>query len=159
MGKKLLSLSCGTVKAVMLGTFGTAVAQSAVAWLGFVIVGAPAPLLLSAAVFFLSMVPIGPPVVWGGVALWLFNQGDLFWGIFMLVYGTFAISSVDNVVKPILISQSAKLPFLLIMLGVLGGAVAFGFVGIFLGPTLLALGLKLTQHWIEIQQQKLAETS
>jgi predicted PurR-regulated permease PerM len=158
-GVKLLTLSCATVKAVMVGTFGTAVAQSIVAWLGFVIVGAPVPLLLAAAVFFLSMIPIGPPIVWGGATLWLFNQGDIFWGVFMLVYGTFAISGVDNIVKPILISHSAKLPLLLIILGVLGGAVAFGFVGIFLGPALLALCLKLTQHWIETQHKKIVEAS
>jgi predicted PurR-regulated permease PerM len=157
LGVKLLALSCATVKAVMVGTFGTAVAQSIVAWLGFVIVGAPAPLLLATAVFFLSMIPIGPPIVWGGAAFWLFNQGDFFWGVFMLVYGTFAISGVDNIVKPILISHSAKLPLLLIILGVLGGAVAFGFVGIFLGPALLALGLKLTQHWVESRHEKIVE--
>jgi predicted PurR-regulated permease PerM len=157
LGIKLLNLSCDTVKAVMVGTFGTAVAQSMVAWLGFVIAGVPAPLLLAAAVFFLSMIPIGPPIVWAGAALWLFNQGEIFWAIFMLVYGTFAISGVDNVVKPILISHSAKLPLLLIILGVLGGAVAFGFVGIFLGPALLALGLKLTQHWVEAQHEKIVK--
>lgn len=158
LGVKLVHLSCGTVKAVMLGIFGTAVAQSVVAWIGFMIVGAPAPLLLAAATFFLSMIPIGPPLVWAGVAFWLFNQGDVFWAVFMLIYGALAISSVDNIVKPILISHSAKLPLLLIILGVLGGAIAFGLVGIFLGPALLALGLKLIQHWIEAQHEKIVET-
>jgi predicted PurR-regulated permease PerM len=155
LGEKMLELSCGTVKAVMLGIFGTAVAQAAVAWLGFLIAGAPAPLLLATATFFLSMIPVGPPLIWGGAALWLFNQGDYAWAIFMLVYGVVAISGVDNVVKPILISHSAKLPLLLIILGVLGGAIAFGLVGIFLGPTLLALGLKLIQHWIASQYQEI----
>lgn len=157
IGVKLLELSSATVKAVMLGIFGTAVAQSVVAWAGFVIAGAPAPLLLATATFFLSMIPVGPPLVWGGVALWLFNQGNAFWGVFMLIYGALAISGVDNVVKPILISHSAKLPLLLIILGVLGGAIAFGLVGIFLGPVLLAVGLKLIQHWIELQQEKRVE--
>lgn len=157
LGLKMLSLSAGTVKAVMLGIFGTAVAQAVVAWIGFVIVGAPAPLLLATATFFLSMIPIGPPLVWGGAALWLFNQGDIFWAVFMLVYGLVVISGVDNIVKPILISHSAKLPLLLIILGVLGGAIGFGVVGIFLGPTLLALGLKLLQHWIAAQHQKIVE--
>lgn len=154
-GVKMLDLSCGTVKAVMLGIFGTAVAQSVVAWLGFMIAGAPAPLLLAAATFFLSMIPIGPPLIWGGAALWLFNQGDYFWAAFLALYGLLAISGVDNIVKPILISHSAKLPFLLIILGVLGGAIAFGLIGIFLGPTLLALGLKLIQHWIASQHREI----
>ncbi|MEZ0236776.1 MAG: AI-2E family transporter [Methylophilaceae bacterium] len=157
LGIKMLDLSGGTVKAVMLGIFGTAVAQSVVAWLGFMIAGAPAPLLLATATFFLSMIPVGPPLIWGGAALWLFNQGEIGWAIFLIVYGVFAISSVDNIVKPILISHSAKLPLLLIILGILGGAIAFGLIGIFLGPTLLALGLKLIQHWIAAQQQKIVE--
>lgn len=155
LGQKMLDLSCGTVKAVMLGIFGTAVAQAVVAWLGFLLAGAPAPLLLATATFFLSMIPVGPPLIWGGAALWLFNQGDYGWAIFMVIYGVVAISGVDNVVKPILISHSAKLPLLLIILGVLGGAIAFGLVGIFLGPTLLALGLKLLQHWIAAQFQEI----
>jgi predicted PurR-regulated permease PerM len=150
-GLGMLALSTGTVKAVMLGIFGTAVAQAVVAWIGFTVVGAPAPLLLASATFFLSMVPVGPPLIWGGVALWLLDQGSVGWAIFMALYGLLAISTVDNVVKPILISQSAKLPLLLILLGVLGGAIAFGLIGIFLGPTLLALGLKLTQHWMDMR--------
>lgn len=148
LGLEMLEISSNTVKAVMLGIFGTAVIQALVALIGFLIAGAPAPMLLAAATFFLSLLPIGPPLVWGGVALWLYNQGAHGWAIFLALYGLFAISSVDNVVKPMLISHSANLPMLLIVPGVLGGAIAFGFVGIFLGPTLLALGLALTQHWI-----------
>jgi predicted PurR-regulated permease PerM len=64
---------------------------------------------------------------------------------------------VDNIVKPILISHSAKLPLLLIILGILGGAIAFGLIGIFLGPTLLALGLKLVEHWIASKKQQIVE--
>ena len=68
------------------------------------------------------------------------------------------ISTVDNVVKPILISHSSHLPLLLVLLGVLGGALTFGFVGIFLGPTLLAVGLTLVSHWIALQKRKVHET-
>jgi len=64
------------------------------------------------------------------------------------------ISTVDNVVKPILISHSSHLPILLVVLGVLGGIVAFGFIGIFLGPTLLAVALTLVKHWIDLHNQK-----
>lgn len=148
LGPEMLELSALTVKAVMLGIFGTAIAQALVALVGFLIAGVPAPVLLATAVFFLSMVPVGPPLIWGGAAFWLFNQGETGWAIFMVLYGLLAISAVDNIVKPILISQSANLPLLLIVPGVIGGVLAFGFVGIFLGPALLALGLALTQHWI-----------
>jgi len=118
-----------------------------VALIGFLIAGVPAPLLLGAATFFLSMIPVGPPLIWGGAAWWLYDQGQTGWAIFMLIYGFAIISSVDNLVKPILISRSASLPILLIALGVFGGILAFGFIGIFLGPVILALALTLINNW------------
>lgn len=154
LGEEMLQLSCMTVKGVMLGIFGTAVAQSTVALFGFWLAGAPMPLLLALATFFLSVVPVGPPLVWGGAALWLFNHGEHGWAIFLGFYGLLAISSVDNIIKPILISHSSHLPLLLVVLGVLGGALAFGFIGIFLGPTLLAVGLTLISHWVALQNKR-----
>jgi predicted PurR-regulated permease PerM len=136
-----------TVRGVMYGLLGTALAQAAVAALGFLIAGVPAVALLSVATFLLSLVPVGPPLVWGGAAVWLFNQGSTGWGIFMLVWGFFIISGVDNVVKPMLISRGSSLPFILVLLGVMGGVLAFGFVGLFIGPTLLAVGLGLLRNW------------
>jgi len=157
LGEEMLQLSCNTVKGVMLGIFGTALAQATVALFGFWLAGAPMPLLLALATFFLSVVPVGPPLIWGGAALWLYNHGDHGWAIFLALYGLLAISSVDNVVKPILISHSSHLPLLLVVLGVLGGALAFGFIGIFLGPTLLAVGLTLITHWVALQNKRLGE--
>ena len=158
LGEEMLTLSCNTVKGVMLGIFGTALAQASVAMAGFMLAGAPMPLLLAFATFFLSVIPVGPPLVWGGAAIWLYNHGDHGWAIFLALYGFFVISTVDNVLKPILISHSSHLPLLLVVLGVLGGALAFGFVGIFLGPTLLAVGLTLIAHWIALQHKKAYET-
>lgn len=158
LGEEMLTLSCNTVKGVMLGIFGTALAQAAVALAGFLIAGAPMPFLLALLTFFLSVVPVGPPLVWGSAALWLYNHGDHGWAIFMALYGLMLISTVDNIIKPILISHSSHLPLLLVLLGVLGGALAFGFVGIFLGPTLLAVGLTLISHWIALQNKKVHET-
>lgn len=136
-----------TVRGVMYGLLGTALAQALVAAVGFVIAGVPAVPLLSVLVFVLSLVPVGPPIVWGGAALWLFSHGENGWGIFMVIWGTVLISGVDNVVKPMLISRGSSLPFLLTLLGVLGGVLAFGFVGIFIGPTLLAVGYSLLSGW------------
>lgn len=158
LGEEMLTLSSNTVKGVMLGIFGTALAQAAVGLIGFVMAGAPMPLLLALATFFLSVIPVGPPLVWGGAAIWLYNHGDHGWAIFLGLYGLLAISSVDNFLKPILISHSSHLPLLLVVLGVLGGAIAFGFVGIFLGPTLLAVGLTLIAHWIALQNKKAYES-
>jgi len=136
-----------TVRGVMYGLLGTALAQALVAALGFVIAGVPAVLLLSVLVFVSSLIPVGPPVIWGGAAVWLFSQGQTGWGIFMLVWGFFGISGVDNVVRPMLISRGSSLPFLLTLLGVLGGVIAFGFIGLFIGPTLLAVGYSLLSGW------------
>ena len=105
--------------------------------------------------FVLSLVPIGPPLIWGGAALWLFNGGHAGWGVFMLVWGVLLISGVDNVVKPMLISRGSSLPFLLVLLGVLGGVLAFGFVGLFVGPTLLAVGYGLLRGWTGTPPEKL----
>jgi len=136
-----------TVRGVMYGLLGTALAQGLVAALGFAIAGVPAVLLLSVLVFVSSLIPVGPPVIWGGAAIWLFSQGSTGWGIFMLVWGFFVISGVDNVVRPMLISRGSSLPFLLTLLGVLGGVIAFGFIGLFIGPTLLAVGYSLMSGW------------
>lgn len=148
LGAEMLQLSRNTVTGVMIGIVGTAMAQALVALLGFWIAGVPGAVLLATATFFLSMIPVGPPLIWGGAAFWLYDQGTMGWAIFMAIYGLVVISSVDNFVKPILISRSASLPILLIALGVFGGILAFGFIGIFLGPTLLALAHVLFMRWM-----------
>ena len=147
LGDDLLLTIDQTVTGVVHGIFGTALAQAAVALVGFVIAGVPGAVALTTATFFLSMIPVGPPLVWGGAAIWLFQQGRLGWAIFMLAWGLFAISSIDNVVKPYLISRSSSLPILLVVFGVFGGIFAFGFIGVFIGPPMLAVGLTLIQLW------------
>ncbi|MDB5920036.1 MAG: family transporter [Massilia sp.] len=142
-----------TVRGVMFGLLGTALAQALVAALGFAIAGVPAVPLLAVLTFATSLVPVGPPIIWAGAAIWLFGQGSVGWGIFMLVWGLVLISGVDNVVRPILISRGSSLPFLLTFLGVLGGVFAFGFVGLFIGPTLLAVGYSLVNDWTGVGEK------
>ncbi len=137
----------GTIKGVVYGLVGTAIAQGLVAVIGFLIAGVPGALVLGFLTFLLSMAPIGPPLIWGGATAWLIYKGSLGWAVFMAVWGFFAISGIDNVVKPLLISRGSSLPFVLVLLGVFGGVIAFGFVGIFLGPTLLAVGYSLARLW------------
>lgn len=144
----ILVIISNTVQSVMYGLLGTALAQGFVATIGFYIAGVPAALLLGAATCLLSLIPVGPPLIWGGAAIWLFYQGTAEWGIFMLLWGFFLISSVDNVVKPLLISRGSHLPFILVVFGVMGGVLAFGFVGVFIGPALLAVGLSLIKEWM-----------
>jgi predicted PurR-regulated permease PerM len=148
LGEHMLEKTRGTVVGVMLGIVGTAAAQGTVAMLGFFIAGVPQAILLGFATFFLSMIPVGPPLIWGAAAFWLYGQDQIGWAIFMALYGVFIISSIDNFVKPILMARGAGMSILLIALGVFGGVLVFGFIGIFLGPVLLALGQMLFTRWI-----------
>lgn len=146
-GIQLASVAAATVRGVVLGLLGTALVQGVVAGLGFWVAGIQAAPLLGLLTFFLSPVPIGPPLVWVPAGLWLIQDGQTGWGIFVLLWGTFAVSTIDNVLKPLIISRGVDLPFVLVLLGVLGGAIAFGFIGIFLGPVLLAVGYALLMEW------------
>jgi predicted PurR-regulated permease PerM len=145
-GTHLLNLAGSTVRGVVYGILGTALVQAVLAGIGFLIAGVPGAALLALLTFFLSIVPVGPPLVWVPAALWLFSQGSTGWGIFMLVWGL-GVSSVDNIVKPWIISQGSDMPFLLIFFGAIGGALAYGFIGVFIGPTLLAVGYRLVTEW------------
>jgi predicted PurR-regulated permease PerM len=145
-GRRLLKVAGDTVRGVVYGILGTALVQAMMAGAGFFLAGVPGAAMLMLLTFFLSVVPVGPPLIWVPAALWLFHQGSIGWGIFMLIWG-FGVSSIDNVVKPWLISQGSDMPFILILFGVLGGALAFGFIGVFLGPTLLAVGYRIIGDW------------
>jgi predicted PurR-regulated permease PerM len=146
-GEHLLTVAGNTVRGVVYGILGTALIQAVLAGIGFLIAGVPGAMLLALLTFFSSIVPVlGTALTWGPAAIWLFHQGANGWGIFMLVWGC-GVANVDNVVKPWLISQGSNMPFLLIFFGVLGGALTFGFLGVFLGPTLLAVGYRLVKEW------------
>lgn len=145
--KALIDLAARTVRGVVYGVLGTALAQGIAAAVGFGIAGVPGPLFLALLTCALSIMPFGPPIVWVSATLWLLHAGSPGWAMFMGLWGIFVISSVDNVVRPYLISQGAALPFLLVLLGVIGGLFAFGFIGIFLGPTLLAVGFAMLREW------------
>jgi len=137
----------GTIQGVVYGIIGTAIAQGVAAAIGFLIAGVPGAMLLGFLTFMLSLIPVGPPLVWGAATMWLASQDQIGWAVFMAVYGFFVISGIDNVVKPLLISRGSSLPLVLVFLGVFGGVIAFGFVGIFIGPTLLAVGFAFAQRW------------
>jgi predicted PurR-regulated permease PerM len=142
----LLDLAINTLHSVVYGILGTAVVQGVVAGIGLLIAGVPGAILLGLLTFFLSIVPMGPPMVWVPATIWLYQTGSPGWALFMLIWG-FGVSSIDNFLKPWLISQGSTLPFILIFFGVIGGVLAFGFIGVFLGPTLLAVGYRLVLDW------------
>jgi len=147
--ERLLAIVGGTISGVVYGIVGTGLAQALAALIGFLIAGVPGAFMLASLTFILSIVPAGPPLIWVGATAWLAYNDQTGWAVFMALWGFFVVSGIDNVVKPLLISRGASLPFVLVLLGVFGGVLAFGFVGIFLGPTLLAVGFNLARSWTE----------
>jgi predicted PurR-regulated permease PerM len=145
-GDRLLDLAGATIRAVVYGILGTSLLQGVVAAIGFAIAGVPGAASLGFATFLLSLVPGGPPIVAAPAAFWLYRQGSTAWAVFMMAWGLM-VGALDNVVKPLLISRGGSTPMILVMLGVLGGALAFGLIGMFLGPTLVALGYNLLEQW------------
>jgi predicted PurR-regulated permease PerM len=152
-GHRIVVIAQNAVRGVVYGLLGTALVQAVVAAIGFLIAGVPGAAVLGALTFILSLVPLGPVLVWGGAAAWLYFTGSSGWALFMVIYGVAVISSVDNFVKPILMSRAGGLSMLLVVLGVFGGAVAFGFIGLFIGPALLAIGWNLVKSWVESPQE------
>ena len=147
LGEDILNTTQHTVASVVHGIFGAAFAQAITAAIGFYIAGVPGAFLLGAATFFLSLLPIGPPLLWGGASIWLFYQASYGWAFFMVLWGIFMISIIDNLVRPYLISRDSDLSLLLVTLGVFGGIAAFGFIGVFIGPPVLAVGMTLVRLW------------
>ena len=120
--ERLIDVTGATVRGVVYGILLTAIVQGVLTAFGLWLSGVPRPVLLGAVAGFLSVLPIGAPVVWIPAALWLMSSGHLGWGIFLAVYGVVAVSGADSVIRPWFIARGAQLPFLLTVLGVLGGA-------------------------------------
>lgn len=154
--RRLFTVIGMTVKGVVYGMIGTALAQGLLAGIGFWIAGVSQSLLLGCLTFALSFVPGGPPFVWGPVALWLLMQGSVGWGIFIAIWGLLLVSSIDNFLRPYLLNQNSNLPVLLGLFGLIGGVLAFGLIGLFLGPTLLAVAYNLFLEWVaaELEERK-----
>lgn len=142
-----IELVAGTVQRVVNGVIGTAAAQGLLAMIGFLIAGVPGAIVLGLVTFMLSLIPMGPPLAWIPATAWLALEGEYGMAVFLGIWGTFIISGVDNVLKPYLISRGGNLPLVIVLLGVFGGLIAFGFIGLFIGPTLLAVGYSLLLDW------------
>lgn len=147
--RHMIELTGNVTRGVVYGLLGTAIVQGAMTTFGLWVSGVPQPVLFGVIAGFVSIFPVGAPLVWLPASLWLLMQGQTGWGIFLFVYGAAGISSVDNFIRPWLISRGADLPFLLTLLGALGGVFAFGLIGLFLGPAVLAVGFSLLKDWAE----------
>ncbi len=152
-GQHLLGVSKNTMIAVVYGILGTALFQGALAAIGFWIANVPAAAFLGFVTFILSFVPGGFPLVLIPVTIWLFHGGHIGMAIFMAIWGTVIITVMDFIVRPYFISLGSSLPLLLVLLGVFGGMIAFGFIGLFIGPTLLAVAYALIQELGRVEKQ------
>jgi predicted PurR-regulated permease PerM len=154
---RLIEVTGATIRGVVYGILGTAVVQGILTTFGLWLVGIPRPLLLGVLAGCLSVLPIGAPVVWFPAGLWLMANAHMWRGLLLFGYGLLFISGADSVIRPYFIARGAQLPFLLTMLGVLGGAVAFGLLGVFLGPVLLGVGFTLVKEWALPDAPKLSD--
>ncbi len=139
----------GTTKAVVYGLVATAAAQGVLAGLGYWGAGLSTPVLLGAVTAIIALIPFGTPFVWGAAGVWLLITGEIWRGIGLLLWGTLVVSWIDNLIRPLVISQAARIPFLVVMFGVLGGLAAFGLIGLFVGPVILAVLMAVWREWLE----------
>jgi predicted PurR-regulated permease PerM len=142
-----------TTRAVVYGIVLTALAQGFLAGVGYAVAGMESPVFLGAITTLVAMIPFGTPFAWGSVAIWLLAQGHHVEGIGLAIWGTLVVSSIDNVIRPLVISSATQIPFLLVMFGVLGGLGAFGMVGLFLGPVILAILMAIWRQWLDGETQ------
>lgn len=151
-----------TTQAVVYGIGLTALAQAILAGLGYWVAGAPSPILLTLMTFVIALIPFGTPFAWGAVSIWLFSQGQTVPALGLAAWGIFVVSWIDNVIRPMVISGATKVPFILIMFGVLGGLTAFGMIGLFIGPVILAVLLAVWREWLSQEgmvEQPVAEAT
>jgi predicted PurR-regulated permease PerM len=146
-GEDAVILAGQAIRGVALGVGVTAIVQAVMGGIGLAIAGVPFAALLTAVMFMFCLVQIGPTLVLAPAVIWVFWSGSTGWGVFLLVW-TVIVGTMDNFLRPWLIKRGADLPLLLIFAGVIGGLFAFGLVGIFVGPVMLAVSYTLLEAWL-----------
>ena len=147
-GEHAVGLAGQAIRSVALGVVVTAVVQCALGGIGLAVAGVPFAGLLTAVMFLLCIAQVGPSPVLVPAVIWLYWSGEPAWGTFLLVCSVVVIT-LDNILRPMLIKRGADLPLLLIFAGVIGGLLAFGLVGVFVGPVVLAVAYTLLEAWID----------
>jgi predicted PurR-regulated permease PerM len=151
-GEQVVRLAGQAIRAVALGVVVTALVQTTLAGIGLAVAGIPFAALLTAVILLLCIAQIGPLLVLIPAVVWLFWQGETGWGIALAVWSV-VVGMLDNVLRPILIRKGADLPLLLIFGGVIGGLIAFGIIGLFVGPVVLAVTYTLLKEWVAEQDR------
>ena len=150
-GDEAARLAAQAVRAVALGVIVTALVQSLLAGIGLAVAGMQYATLLTALIFVLAIAQIGPFPVLIPCIIYLYWQDNPGWGTALLVW-SLVVGSLDNLLRPILIRRGANIPLLLILVGVIGGLIAFGFIGLFIGPMVLAVSYTLIVDWVKSNQ-------
>lgn len=146
-GEQMVILAGRAIRAVALGVMLTSLADAIVGGIGLVITGVPLATLLTAVMFIFCVAQVGPGIVLIPADIWLFASGQYAMGAALLLIAVAAMA-IDNLMRPLLIRKEANLPMLLVLLGVLGGLAAFGLIGLFIGPAVLAVSYTLFRAWI-----------
>jgi predicted PurR-regulated permease PerM len=136
------------MQAVLYGLILTALLQGTLAGLGYWAAGIRAPVLLGVVTVILALIPFGAPLVWGSVCIWLLLVGETWAGAGLALWGMLVVSQIDNLLRPLVISSVTRIPYLLVLFGVLGGISAFGLIGLFLGPITIAVLLAVWREWV-----------
>jgi predicted PurR-regulated permease PerM len=146
-GEMAVRLAGQAVRSVALGVVVTAVVQSIVGGIGLAVAGVPFASMLTALIFVLCLIQLGPAIVMIPAVIWMYYSGDTLWATVLLVF-TIVAATMDQFLRPVLIRRGADLPMVLILAGVIGGLIAFGVLGIFIGPTILAVAYTLLNAWL-----------
>ncbi|WES66393.1 AI-2E family transporter YdiK [Superficieibacter sp. HKU1] len=147
-GDAAVVLAAQAIRAVALGVVVTALVQAVLGGVGLAISGVPYATILTVVMLFSCLIQLGPLPVLVPSIIWLYWSGDTTWGTVLLVISC-VVGTIDNVLRPILIRMGADLPMILILSGVIGGLVAFGMIGLFIGPVLLAVTWRLFDAWVK----------
>jgi predicted PurR-regulated permease PerM len=151
-GEQAAVLSGKAIRGVALGVGVTAFIQSFLSGIGLAITGVPAAALLTAVIFMLCIAQAGPMLVLVPAVIWLYWKVGTLWGTVLLIWSVL-VGGIDNFIRPVLIRKGADLPLLLIFAGVIGGLMAFGIIGIFIGPVVLAVSHTLLKVWVSGEEQ------
>jgi predicted PurR-regulated permease PerM len=146
-GEEAAVLAAKAVRAVAMGIVLTALIQAAFGGTGLMVTGVPAAPLLTAVMFMLCLAQIGPALVLVPSVIWLYMNGSALWGTVLLVFSILAVTA-DNIIRPLFIRKGVHLPMVMVIAGVVGGLIAFGIVGLFIGPVVLAVTYTLLKAWV-----------
>jgi predicted PurR-regulated permease PerM len=157
-GEDVAVLAAKAIRGVALGIVLTAVIQTAIGGAGLMITGVPGAALLTAIMFMFCLAQIGPVLVVVPAVIWVYMKDGALWGTILLVFSIVTLA-IDNIIRPIFIKKGANLPLIMVFAGVIGGLVAFGIVGLFIGPVVLAVTWTLLKAWVSGGASEQEETS